>query len=238
MSLFTSYSDSRDRLTVFVLIGVATLASHAGAKAQSAQELEIDTIVECTFAAANEDSHVLLTYHPEETSEPVSTRWEFQTTIEGHGALVLHAGWHLPGYNESFQSHAQFSAKLTPFTTGPKLARIEIHPWAFRYNHWGMRFGAISERVGDNDYSATGHWPTLVSLEGQADKLFIRVQSISNDPANANSELRAIMSAELPVGLFSRANRLAADATAEGNALLAAGMLDCIDKPNPPIVVT
>lgn len=238
MSLVTSDSISRDRLTALVLLGVATLASHASAQAQSADEAKIETIVECTFAAANEDSHILLTYHPEETSEPVSTRWEFPTTIEGHGALVLRAGWHLPGYNESFQSHAQFSANLTPFTTGPKLARIEIHPWAFRYNHWGMRFGAISERVGDNSYSATGHWPTLVSLEEQADKLFIRVQSISNDPANANSASSAIMSAELPTGLFSRANQLAADAKVEGNALLEAGMLDCVDKPNPPILVT
>lgn len=193
---------------------------------------------QCVHIMQNAAGTAKATYFPDGGYlKPFYVQWEHRLSNK-QGTVALRGWWQSGNYLQSFSEQAQFNVIATPKKRGPKLARVEIHPWAFRYNHWGMTFGATSGRTDNNAYYASGFWPILTDMEGRADKLFVRVQKITSDTANSNHVSNSVMSLELPDGLFKRANQLVSQTVEAGNKAMAEDAANCKQVPNPPIIVT
>ncbi|NMW31643.1 hypothetical protein HKD42_06180 [Altererythrobacter sp. RZ02] len=223
------------RKTRLILAGLLPVL--AGVPAY-AEEDTVPTMTACEYEVQSAAGTAKITYWPDEGhKKPIYVAWEHRLTND-QGTVVLRGWWQSGNYLQSFSEQAQFNIFITPKKRGPKLARVEIHPWAYRYNHWGMTFGATSQRSDNNTYYASGFWPILRDLEGRADKLLVRVQKITSDTANNNHISNSVISLDVPEGLFQRADQLVVQAVDEGNAAMADGTIDCKQVPSPPIIVT
>lgn len=221
-----------------VWLKLATLAPALASVSVQAEDDPVPMQTECVHVMQNAAGTAKATYFPDGGHlKPFYVQWEHQLSNK-QGTVVLRGWWQSGNYLQSFSEQAQFNVIATPKKRGPKLARVEIHPWAYRYNHWGMTFGATSTRSENNAYYASGFWPILRDLEGRADKLLVRVQKITSDTANNNHVSNSVLSLELPEGLFGRADQLVAKTVISGNEAMAEGSADCKQVPNPPIIVT
>jgi len=198
------------------------------------------TLTVCKYSTANEDGIATVEYQPDDGSlTPVRVYWEASISDEKEGSTTLRAYWQSGNYRPTFSEQAQFNLVARPRKNGPNLARLELHPWAYSYVDWGMRYGANSERNDANEYFASARWATVLDLEAGAENeiMQIWVQKIVPDTANNNYAGYAVMRLELPPRTFRRADILVSETIEKGNALMQAGEAECSEKPNPPLIV-
>lgn len=198
---------------------------------------EVDTVLVCRATTQLSYGAVEIIHHPDESSLGYPhIEWNYPlSTRQGIG--MISGIWPSVQYGGTYRERAQVFMVMTPTISSPKIARVELHAQSNRFNHWGMRYGAASEKSADSSYYSSGIWHTAESIEASGDKMFLRVQRITRDTINANFYGNTIMNIELPKDLFATAGKEIEILLSDTKNLLATDQSSCTEEELLEIVI-